>query len=174
MRFGFLRAHNISNFDLSVLKNTKITEKVNLAVQGGVPECLQHAVVVYYADPTQPDGDKFLRRHCGHSGELRTANPVRHEASLLKQVTQLFPTGIGRPDRGTLDPLFSSRSQKSEIRGLISDSLPFSAFFFVVPSLTDDRISTCQVSDRSMPCQTGIRDSKRETSGRFQFPMRIE
>jgi hypothetical protein len=29
-RFGFLRADNISNFDLSAMKNTKITEKVNL------------------------------------------------------------------------------------------------------------------------------------------------
>ena len=29
-RFGFLRADNISNFDLSVIKTTQITEKVNI------------------------------------------------------------------------------------------------------------------------------------------------
>jgi len=68
LRFGFLRADNINNFDLSVLKNTQIFERLNIQFKAEFLNALNH--VLFPAPNTTPSVVSF--------GQINASNQANY------------------------------------------------------------------------------------------------
>src|SRR6185295_6530244 len=69
-RFGFLRADNISNFDLSMIKNTKITEKVGLQFRAEFLNAFNTPLLFIGTINLNPTGPTTIPAKSGDFGSL--------------------------------------------------------------------------------------------------------
>lgn len=77
MRFGFIRADKINNFDLSVIKNTQIFERLNVQFKGEFLNAFNHPL--FPAPNTTPSVVAF-----GQAVASNTANYPRRTQLTIK------------------------------------------------------------------------------------------